>query len=388
MFRRLVPAVLVSFAACTGGADRPHYTSSQSAVNGQCPDAPKPELFAAGLCVCHDFDVVGDLKVKPLLPNEPGRVGVNGVTHLVGTPTVAGDFVAWNGLDGVGQANVGGTLSTVTDLAGVGKLRVGGDLVVGGNLAGVGELQVDGMLRVAGNASVTGDAKYAGFAPYEAPALPCGCGDAEILDVAAKVAEARANAGNTTTSIPSMDVVGSADLTLGSGSYFFEHVTSVGETTWNIEGGVEIFLDGDLEEVGAHNIKLAPGATLDLYVSGNVTLVGDTQFGGEAGAFRLYIGGKDPVGVAVGTQAFRGTIYAPRAELSFVGDTIIEGTLFAGSVSGVGTLEVRQAGAKAPAEELCTLPGTDDPAGGGSGDGGTGNGGGADGGVENPPLIN
>jgi hypothetical protein len=382
MSRVLVPAVLVLFAACSG-ADRPQYKTSRSAMNGQCPALPKPELFAAGLCVCKDFDVVGDLLVKPLKPEEPGTAGVNGQTHLVGTPFVTGDFIAWAGLDGVGEAEVGGTLATTSTLNGVGKLRVGGDLVVGGDLSGVGELQVDGLLRVGGLASITGDAKLNGLGAYEAPALPCGCGDDQILDIAGKVAEARAKAGNTEGTLPSIDVVGQADLTLGSGSYFFEKVSSVGETTWNIEGGVEIFIDGDLDEVGSHNIKLAPGATLDLYVSGSVNTVGDTQFGGEPGAFRLFIGGKEPIGVSVGNQAFRGTIYAPRAELSFVGDTLIEGTLFAGSVDGVGTLEVRQAGAKAAAAELCT-----DPDEGGANGGGTGNGGtNPDAGTE-VPLIN
>jgi hypothetical protein len=379
MKRAVVVAVLL-LNACSGGGESSTFAASKNHIDGQCP-APQPELLNAGLCVCKTFDVVGDLHLDPLKAGEPSRGGVNGVTHLVGTPDIIGDFVAYEGFDGVGEASVSGTLSTHTDLSGVGTLQVGKDLIVGGNLSGVGTLQVGGNLRVAGKTSTTGDAKYGGIAEYLEVPLPCACGDDQILDIAAKVAEAKAKAGyGADQAAPTMETVGTTQVTLTSGSYYFGAISSVGDWAWDIEGGVEIFVDGDLAQVGSQNIHLAKGATLDLYVSGKVETVGDTDFGSEAGAFRLFIGGKDPVGLSVGTQNFKGSIYAPRARLEYVGDTVIEGTLFAGSVDGVGTLTIHQAGPVATDPSLCQPPSSG--AGGGDGAGGSGGSNGADGGSE------
>jgi hypothetical protein len=374
--KRAVFAVVLLLNACTGGGESSTtFASSKHRIDGQCP-APRPELLNAGLCVCKTFDVVGDLHLLPLEAGQPSRGGVNGVTHLVGTPSIIGDFVAYEAFDGVGTASVTGNLSTHTDLDGVGTLQVGGDLTVGGNLSGVGTLEVGGNLRVAGLTSTVGDAKFGGIAPYLEVPLPCACGDDQLLDIAQKVAEAKAKAGYAPDqTAPAMETVGTSELTLKSGSYYFGQISSVGDWAWNIEGGVEIFVDGDLEQVGAQNIHLAKGATLDLYVLGKVETVGDTDFGAEAGAFRLYIGGKDPVGLSVGTQNFKGSIYAPRAALEYVGDTVIEGTLFAGSVDGVGTLTIHQAGPVATDPSMCTPPSTGADGGDGAGSWGNADGG-------------
>lgn len=376
----LVTTVLFSLGCSPGresANDKPTFRTTRSAVGG-CAEQPPP-VFQAGLCVCENFEAVGDLIVRGAAPGEQALAGVNGWTDLVGEPSIEGSLVAWGGLDAVGKSNVTGDLSTTTTIDGVGELNVGGDLVVGGDLTGVGELNVGGNVCVGGTFTAVGTSKIGGLCRYQEPALPCACGDDQVLDVAALVARARAEHDNERAGLPrELDLIGEANLELDTGRYFFDRVETVGDTTITILGNVAIFIEGNLEEVGEQTFRLAPGATLDLYVSGNVEVVGDTTFGGDPGRFRLYVGGRAPVAVAVGDQKLRGAIYAPRAEVSFVGDTLVEGAIFARQLTGVGTLEIRQAGSLEPTDPVCS----GDEGGAGSSDGGvSGGSGGGDGGA-------
>jgi len=57
--------------------------------------------------------------------------------------------------------------------------------------------------------------------------------------------------------------------------------------------------------------------------------------------------------VSVGEQQLNGYIYAPRAAIDYVGDTVINGGLFARTLDGVGDLTVRYYGPADTAEETC-----------------------------------
>lgn len=402
--RAVLVASLMLSAGCVpaggSGNDRPTLRTTRSAVGG-CADRPPP-VFQAGLCVCEDFEAVGDLIVRGAAPGEQALAGVNGQTDLVGEPRIEGSMVAWGGLDAVGESSFTGSLSTTTTVDGVGRLSVGGDLVVGGDLTGVGELQVGGNVCVGGTFKAVGASAIGGLCPYQEPALPCACGADEVVDVAALVAQAREHRDNERVGLPKeLDLIGEVNLELDTGRYFFDRVKTVGNTTITVLGNVSIYLEGNLDEVGDQTFRLAPDATLDLYVSGNVEVVGDTSFGGDPGRFRLYVGGQAPVAVAVGDQQLRGSLYAPRAEVTFVGDTLVEGALFARQLTGVGTLEIAQAGSVAPTDPVCPPEASEETEGGsgGSSDGGApGAGGGgpqgsgsSDGGARDGgsiPLIN
>jgi hypothetical protein len=117
---------------------------------------------------------------------------------------------------------------------------------------------------------------------------------------------------------------------------------------------VSIYIDGSLDEIGAQAIKMASGATLDLYVSGAVRLVGFSPLGDRQSpaSFRLFIGGSDRVSVGVGLQEFFGSIYAPTAEVVLAGVTVVWGSLFAREVIDAGVLTVNHGGAI----PTCTRP--------------------------------
>ena len=168
--------------------------------------------------------------------------------------------------------------------------------------------------------------------------------------------QAKAKNDNAALGLSLSESVGEHALTLGSGSYFFDGITAVGQHTLTVDGAVAISVSGAFETVGQTQFALTPGSTLDLYVDGDVAMVGDSSFGAGAGpgAVRLYVAGERTVSM-VGGQKVIGSVYAPAADLELVGDTTFEGALFARNVTGVGKLHVTFAApvVATPESDLC-----------------------------------
>ena len=187
------------------------------------------------------------------------------------------------------------------------------------------------------------------------PGPPCGCGAEKVLDVAAAIERAKGKNDNAAAGL-SLDHVGRQTLTLGSGSYFFDGIETVGQHTLTVDGAVALYVSGSFEAVGQTGIVLTKGSTLDLYVDGDVSMVGDSSFGSAAGpgAVRLYVAGERKLQL-VGKQKVVGSIYAPASDLELVGETTFEGALFARNVDGVGRLSVTFAApvVAGPESELC-----------------------------------
>jgi len=292
---------------------------------------PPPTVFEHAICTCEDLSQVGELHVRPG-PAGVGSVGVNGTTDLVDDADVAGSWIAWGGFSSVG-VSVGDTLVTPADVDIVGDARIH-DAVVGGDLLAVGSLAIDGSLQLGGNLDIVGDSAIASRAPYAAPiGPPCGCDDSQLFDVATAVEAARIATGGA------WSYVGDSEIHLATGSYYVTSAQLVGDTTIYVDGRVALFVDGSLEAVGSARWVIAHGAALDLFVSKDADFVGDLVAGAESDpeAFRLYVGGD---AATVGTSTFYGSLYAPRANVSYVGDTTIVGSIFARNIDGVGTLTI------------------------------------------------
>src|SRR5690606_24764845 len=256
------------------------------------------------------------------------------------------------GFDAVSDTGITGSLLTEGDASWVGTLAIGQDLAVGGDARGVGLLEVGGALRVGGQESLLGPASVASrgdYAPLAGP--PCPCDPATFFDVEAAVAAARSDNDNAAAGLPTrLASVGVTELRLESGSYYFEDAATVGQTRFIIAGPVSLFIDGELDAVGAQSFELESGATLDLFVAGGIRTVGwlDAGSASDPEAFRLYLGGSDSVLLSVGAQTFHGNIYAPEAVIAYVGDTTVVGSLFGRELDGVGRLEIAYGAPLAP----------------------------------------
>jgi hypothetical protein len=360
-------AFVILIAGCSGAVNGSGPGSSNgSPINPNlktCPISPAPAIFANAICLCHDFADVGYLQVGAAASGNPS-VGVNGFTRFVNGAKIDGGWVAYGGADDIGDAEIAGDFLTTGDLSIAANFDVKKDLSVGGALRGAGRLAVGGALRVGGSDGMIGFEQIASTAAYAAPAgPPCPCDPSQLLDVAGKVAAAKSQNDNG-----ALQSIGVTDLHLQTGSYYFTDVDTIGLARVHIDGAVALYIDGDLDSVGAEKFSLAQGATLDLYVSGAVRTVGSLGAGDPSNpsAFRLYVGSANDLTLSVGYQRFSGSIYAPLATIAYVGDTIVEGGLFARQLYGVGALFVDAALPGNPPSSTCNLP----PAGGGGGNSG------------------
>ncbi len=299
-----------------------------------CPTSPAAKVFTSAMCLCGDLSMVGSgLTVK----GQDATVDVSGAFEVVGAHALEGDLFAGE-VTGTGDLQVGGSLWARGDVVGVGALSVGRDLRAGGRVAGVGSVIVGGERRENQGSTARG----------------CGC--EEPLDVAAEVETAHQHNDNAAAQLAQhLDGVGGLELTLGSGTYFFDSISPVGDSNITIDGAVAIALEENLESVGALQFELTPGSTLDLFVAGDANLIGETTFSAATpGSVRLYVGGSVNL---VGSGRLLASIYAPHSDLSLVGETVIEGSLVAHTLDGVGSLTLESAPSRVlgPESPQCTL---------------------------------
>lgn len=333
-------------------SDWPQNPMTTRAAVLSCPASPAKQVFGAAMCLCGDYRAVGQGAWV-----EGGAAQLNGNLDVVGQHQFSGDVIAYGGVSGVGALDVGGNLVTNGRVDGVGDVKVRGDLSAASGVSGVGELTVKGTLRTPEAEAWTGKANVGAKGEVTALAAPpCACGAEQRLDLASIMATAIERNDNAAAGLSLHESVGDHEVALGSGSYVFDGVQTVGAHTVTIDGAVALYVKGDFRSVGKTALKLTPGSTLDLYVDGDLDLVGDSSFGDGAspGSVRLYVAGERKLSF-VGGQRVVGSLYAPQSDLELVGDSAFDGSLFVRNVEGVGTLEVRAGGqvVATPDSELC-----------------------------------
>ena len=102
---------------------------------------------------------------------------------------------------------------------------------------------------------------------------------------------------NDNTQLPTL----AGEVSLSSGRYYFGGAQELlGATQINIEGHVELYVEGDIESVGALNIILGPAAELELWLSGTIASVGNIRrqrrWAAAAGFQALYGGRRGVAG--------------------------------------------------------------------------------------------
>ncbi|MBW2731531.1 MAG: hypothetical protein JRH20_04005 [Deltaproteobacteria bacterium] len=332
-----------------------------------CKSDDAPSIFSNALCLCGDLKETGVLLVKNGVTTDPASFGVNGHVSAVAQVEVDGSMAAHSGLVAFANIEVQGSFWSTGDVNITGRLDVGNNMMVGGNVFGIGVLSVGGTLGVAGNDLILGDKSAEDEGPYEGLAAPpCPCGADQVLDVAAKVSAARTANDNGAVGLPASPVstIGVTRLVLNSGRYYFASKAGIGYTKIVANGAVSIFIDDDYEAIGYDTFEVTEGSSLDVYVAGNIKTVGNMVLGSRhhPSAFRIYIGGSEDITVQVGNNIFRGSIYAPRASLTWIGNTRVEGSLFANTVVSAGLLELYFARPTTGSDgEVCTPPGGSAP---------------------------
>ncbi len=342
-----------------------------------CPTSPAGGLMTNAVCLCDSFLGAGTGLTTKALAGNSANVAINGQLMTAGRFEIGGNMTAYEGFGGAGQLIVRDNATTFGNAAGAGQFDIGKDLAVKGDFTFAGNAKVGGTLKVGGQALSAPKFNMTAAAFDLKDEKPCGCDAASILDIGAKVAAAKADKNMKV--LEQVRSVGNNTIAVKSGSYMMDgRFTTVGKNTISIEGGVAMYVDGDMTLVGDSQFDLKAGATLDLYISGSMLMAGHTMFKSEPapGAVRLYLGGNM---MGAGQQDLNLSIYAPKSDLMFAGGTKIGGSVFGKTLMSAGKIEVGYAAPTQTDPSMCTpetpAPGGTDgtgntpPAGGGTGPG-------------------
>jgi hypothetical protein len=167
---------------------------------------------------------------------------------------------------------------------------------------------------------------------------PCACGDQEIVNVAQIIANGKVHNDNAQTGFDpnslslGFNAVESVELPAHA---FVTSVSVGGQLTLVVNQKTSLFVEGDVAIVmnGSLSLEIASHGELDLYIGGNLTLVGRAVFGdpNRPSKLRVYVVGDQKITLA-GTTSFAGNLYAPRATVMMGGGQTFYGSVFAGNV--------------------------------------------------------
>lgn len=307
--------------------------------------------FKFALCSCGDLTWLGTLATDSFVEGSTpkgnnGAVGVDGhvvatnAFHVGGPLSIAAQPPDKPGLRmAAPPSNVTGDCHVGGGVAGEGMLAIGGDLYSDGDIACLG-MTVSGAIHVPANRLVVGATAGKGTV-REAVIIdrPCDCAH-PVVDVAAVVAALGQANGNAAAGLAADALTaGSRAVDLPCGRYAFSTISGR-DLTLRLDGATVIALSGDLSPAGNAAIQLAPGASLDLFVAGNVNLAGATAFGSVAAParIRIYSAGSRvslPTGGGVGAN-----IYAPAAMVTPAASTALFGAVFGAQFGVAGSLSV------------------------------------------------
>ena len=316
-------------------------------ANTKCSGDIGATTFLFAVCACRDVSVSGNLFTDSLPATDGGSagnggsIGANGAVDTNSMLRVNGSVWA--------RASAGSpALHTKQASTIFGDVHAGADVVADQPLTIADNLYVNGNVTGSVSCSV-GDVPSGFTAPglsasggtINAPVSfvpPCDC--LHILDVGAIVtafsgANSDPAAGLTPASFASFPA---APVTLPCGQYYFEGLGG-GPVDLTIGGRAAVFVKGDFDARSGLKLALAPGAELDLFISGNL-LLGNATLGSSTSParVRMYVGGTNFT--LAGSATIGANIYAPNANVALASDFDMAGSLFVGSLQLSGAFTI------------------------------------------------
>ncbi len=319
------------------------------------------------VCSCQDFAWEGQLRTDSFnsqtrTQGQNGSVGVNGAVtgpspfDIGGSLWVGGNTRARDAVQLVGAGRVSGEVHSGGTIASSGQVSIEGDVYSEGALSIQGSFDVAGSVIVPAGTRVEGAAAAQGTVhqPVDV-ATPCDCETPlDIQGIVAAFSQKNDNAAAGVDSHSFEQFPSGKSVELDCGRYYFTRIVGT-SLSLHVNGRTAIFIDGELNMLGALEIDLKPGAELDLFVAGNVTFTGATSFGSvaEPARIRVYVGGSN---VALDGQMKLGAnLYAPFARVAAVSHLEMSGSVFGKQLEFPGGLTVHYD------EAVLDVPGCDPP---------------------------
>lgn len=341
---------------------------------GECAGEVAESTFQFALCACETVRVQSTLDLDAFdsqqggygaaLPgggtnqSDDGNLGINGALDMDGKLTARGSAYVGAGGFSVGASSLvtGLTYAAGPAIQNNASTTLGYNAYFDGDVEGRFDIGGDLYVPITATVSAATRNNLGGQLIRRAiPAVrPCPCAPEEVLDVAALTAWAATHNDNRARQVVTSTAYASGGpgaLRLPCGRYYLTQVEQPGGLEITAEGRVVLFVDGDFHIGGGLGINVAPGAELDLFVAGELSVGASARFGDPAAPARVrtYVGGAGQITLSA-SAVFGGMLYAPRSEVIFSASSDLYGALycraadFSGSASVHFDTAVRQAG--------------------------------------------
>lgn len=291
------------------------------------------------LAVCGDLTADNTLDVE--MADGRADLAVTGRARTGSPLHVAGSFTALLGIDAPNTQDVRGDLLTNGDYTVSSPANVGGNAYVAGRIVAHNALQVTGTVHtpVDSGDNVTAGAVETGPVSVAAP-VDC----AAAPDVARLTRDALADERWPFYGAP-LGAFARIDrptrLRVGCGRYHWSELGIDNEFTVDVEGPTVIVIDHDVRVGAPTRFRVAPGASLDLVVGGDLRIDNTLEIRG--GDVPSWIGVARNVRVGSPT-ILEGWLIAPRGEVAGDNTLDLRGAAFVGALRVGSPMTVRGPG--------------------------------------------
>lgn len=341
---------------CGGFAPTLSVAVSASERQETCAGWLARRAFSHAICSCGDLDVLAvlasnvlDSSVTDAVEDRKGAaIGVNGdygageYVRIDGSFTVSGtaNVVSRGGID------VAGDLRLAAPTSAAGPIFVGRDAWLLGATSSMSLATVVRDLHLGPNASLTatGAAVTLGKTSHESFEVtpPCECAEDKLVDIGGVVAQAMTQNDNVSLGLgldALSNVASPTRLALSCGRFALREISGQAAITLHIGGRVILVVDGDVEAGRGFSLELEPGAELDLFIRGNLSVSGESLIGDNTrpAATRVYVLGAGDIALP-GTARFSANLYAPHAPLTVLALGDVYGAAFGKSIRSLGPL--------------------------------------------------
>ena len=308
------------------------------------------KVFLFAICSCTTLTSQNTVNTdsmdaaKPGVPLAGGSVGVNGNYSASAPSDIQGALVVGGALWTQNAHNVLQNLTVAGTSLVSAPATAKSDAYLGAEVSGTPNfLTVSGKMYTPVTANVNQVNELGGWAitPVTVPA-PCDCSDP--VDIAGVVAAFKGANDNFTnmilpdalTTMPSYP----KDITMPCGRYYFDGIVVNNSATLHLQGRTVLAIDGNINMSGPLTIDLAPGAELDLFVTGTVFLNNAASIGTKTSpkSTRIYIAGNDVT--MNGQLDLSANFYMPNAIFNITNTLEMWGALFAKQISSSGQVRV------------------------------------------------
>jgi len=332
--------------------------------------------FSHAICSCADLDVFAVLGSSPLDSSVPApledkdrrgaAIGVNGnysggeYVRIDGSLTVAGK-TAWASRGGI---DVAGDLRLPSPVSAAGPILVGRDAWLLEAASSKSLITVLRNLHLGPSGSIGGGGPAIALGKTSRESFevapPCECANDALVDVDGIVSQGMTQNDNRRIGLALdalSDVTSPKQLTLSCGRFALQRISGESEIALRIAGRVILVVDGDVAAGRKFSLQLEPGAALDLFIGGNLSISGESLIGDNTrpAATRVYVLGAGDIALP-GTQRFSANLYAPHAMVTVLALGDVYGAAFGAAVRSLGPLLAHYDRAVLQADTDCAVP--------------------------------